>query len=68
MRCYLIKYESINKTWYGKVVVLAYNPIEAWNKFIKQWNEDYESGKCDLSSKDIENFSVEFITEDFIEK
>ncbi len=68
MRCYLIKYGSINKTWYGKAVVLAYNPIEAWNKFIKKWNEDYESGKCDLSSKDIENFSVEFITEDFIEK
>ena len=63
---YLIKWESINGTWNGKAIVLAHTPIEAWNRYIKQWNKDYELGNIDLNSEDIDSFSVEVAADGFI--
>lgn len=50
----------------GKAIVLDSSPIQAWEKFINKWNENFESGEVDLNPNKIKSFLVERGADEFI--
>lgn len=50
-----------NSVWKYTSVVKAESPIDAWNKFLRKWDDDYKNGDADVSSSVISEFRVEKI-------
>ena len=58
----------ITDEWADKAIVMATTPIEAWEKFMNKWIEEYESMMPDIINPNkIKKFSVEKVADEFIE-
>jgi hypothetical protein len=62
---YLITWKAGNE-WHGKAIVIANTPIEAWERFILKCNTEFINGDADLTTNEIDRFSVEVAADEFI--
>ena len=57
LTCYLIEFACKNASP-GRVIVIAPNCCEAINKFLANWDADYEEGLCDIPAVELERLEA----------
>ena len=62
---FIISWKS-GKDWHGKAIIMAVTAIQAWEKFIVNWNDQFERGEADLDVNEVDEFTVGVAADEFI--